>query len=287
MNHNQVIVSINGKIVSPAEASISVLDSGLLAGLGVFETLLAEDKYIFRLREHLARLGNSRIALGLPTNFSAQQIEDFIREALDNFPADSNEKYRRIRVTLTGGNTGAGLWGTEALDGSLIVIIQEHTLPKESEKPSAEIVSSASSLHWLTEHKVISRMALSHPAPSHSSQNFQILYHQLVGVTEFGFASLFVRKGKMVVTSPDKDVFPGICRAGIIKDWPAIAPEYELKKQKLETADLLNADEVIGVNSLRTAFSIFSLKDNTGSPKSVTFPKPILTPELRAFLLNH
>ncbi len=295
MNTSQVIVSINGELVPSAKASVSVLDSGVLAGLGVFETVLAENNHIFRLREHLARLENSRKELGFSTRFSIRQIEEFIREALDCFPLDSFGKYRRIRITLTGGNTGAELWGKEAIDGSLIIIIQEHTLTEESTNLSAEIVSSATSLHWLTQHKVISRMALSHPASSQSGRKLQILYHPLVGVTEFSFASLFVRKGELVITSPDKDVFPGICRARIIKDWYSIAPEFELRQQKLEIDDLLDADEVIGVNSLRAAFPVFEIADTTdenlSSRKSAVCSKPLLAPiltsQLRDFLLNH
>jgi branched-subunit amino acid aminotransferase/4-amino-4-deoxychorismate lyase len=289
MSANRVIVSINGRIVPSAEASISVLDTGLLAGFGVFETMLAEDNYVFRLAEHLSRLEKSCKATGLPLKFTERQMEEFIREALESFPTDCHSKYRRMRLVLTGGNTGSGLWGEEAFDGSFIIVIQEHTLPEDLANLTAEIVASETPLHWLAGHKVLSRMMFSHPTPTktESRKTLQILYHPQAGITEFSVASLFIRKGQQVITSPDKRVFPGICRDSIIKRWSSIAPKFSLQKRVIEISDMLEADEVIGVNSLRAAFAISELTDNTDSDsRHVAYPNPILSSTLRSFLLN-
>ncbi len=150
---NSPVVSLNGQIVSPASASISIFDSAVLAGCGVFETMLADGNYVYRQGQHLRRLERSTKALGIATRFDSNRIAEILSATLGHFNnqyaeksiAESN-RYRRIRVTLTGGNSGEGLWGAqttpEPLPGSLIVIVQSHILPDESVVSPAEVLYS-------------------------------------------------------------------------------------------------------------------------------------------------
>ncbi len=287
-----IVISIDGQIVTGDEASISILDSGLLSGYGVFETMLAEGDLVFRLGEHLARFEKSCLALGLIPKYSSNQIEEFIGEALGR----NQDGYKRIRVMLTGGNSGDGLWGDESIDNRLVIIVREHSLSRGIVRPKAEVVYSATSLHWLAKHKTLSRMLYSHPTPEFAqvrgknSKSLQILYHPSIGVTEFSSASLFVRQSENVVTAFSEDVFLGICRAEIIKNWRALVPEFKLEIRKVELSDLFAADEVIGVNSLRGAFAVSELNDNTGesfaSTNPISYSKPVLSLKLHDFLLT-
>ncbi|MGB3099876.1 MAG: aminotransferase class IV [Solirubrobacterales bacterium] len=59
-------VSIDGQLLDPGEASISVLDDGLLRGDGVFEAIKLYDGHPFRLDAHLDRLARSAAAIDLP-----------------------------------------------------------------------------------------------------------------------------------------------------------------------------------------------------------------------------
>ena len=68
-----VLASVDGRISSPAEATISILDEGLVRGDGAFEVLKLYGDHPFRLVAHLDRLGRSAAAIEL----------DFDREALE------------------------------------------------------------------------------------------------------------------------------------------------------------------------------------------------------------
>ena len=58
-------VWIGGEIVEGAEARIPVTDHGLLYGDGIFEGLRVYAGAIFRLPDHLRRLGVAARALGI------------------------------------------------------------------------------------------------------------------------------------------------------------------------------------------------------------------------------
>ena len=68
-----VLASVDGRISSPAEATISILDEGLVRGDGAFEVLKLYGGQPFRRAAHLDRHGRSAAALEL----------DFDREALE------------------------------------------------------------------------------------------------------------------------------------------------------------------------------------------------------------
>ena len=67
-------VWLDGKIVNRSEASISVLDHGLLYGDGVFEGLRILNRRVFRLADHLRRLELSAMAIGLTIPWYAIEV---------------------------------------------------------------------------------------------------------------------------------------------------------------------------------------------------------------------
>ena len=58
-------VWLDGVLVAPHEASLSVFDHGITVGDGVFETLKVTGGVPFALRRHIARLARSAAGLGL------------------------------------------------------------------------------------------------------------------------------------------------------------------------------------------------------------------------------
>ena len=70
-----VLASVDGRISSPAEATISILDEGLVRGDGAFEVLKLYDGHPFRLTAHLDRLGRSAAAIELGFDREALEAE--------------------------------------------------------------------------------------------------------------------------------------------------------------------------------------------------------------------
>lgn len=97
-------VWVNGAIVAPGDATVSVFDHGFTVGDGVFETLKTIDGVPFAVRRHLGRLrsGAERLGLDVPLPDPA------LRAVIDEVVAATGLASARLRITLTGGVGGAG-----------------------------------------------------------------------------------------------------------------------------------------------------------------------------------
>ncbi|GII88030.1 4-amino-4-deoxychorismate lyase [Sphaerisporangium siamense] len=99
-----VPVWVNGDLVDPAQASVSVFDHGLMVGDGVFETIKCVNGESFALTRHLDRLALSAERMGLPAPDLAA-IAGGVRACLAAAPP---WPLGRIRVTYTSGNGPLG-----------------------------------------------------------------------------------------------------------------------------------------------------------------------------------
>jgi branched-chain amino acid aminotransferase len=99
-----VPVWVNGELIDPAQAAVSVFDHGLMVGDGVFETIKCVNGESFALTRHLDRLMLSAERLGLPAPDVAA-IADGIRACLAAAPP---WPLGRIRVTYTSGSGPLG-----------------------------------------------------------------------------------------------------------------------------------------------------------------------------------
>ena len=92
------LVYLNGRLVEPASATVSVLDHGLVVGDGVFETVLVLDGRPFALARHLERLTASATGLGI-----ALPARDELVSAVLAVVATLEAPRGRLRITATSG----------------------------------------------------------------------------------------------------------------------------------------------------------------------------------------
>jgi branched-chain amino acid aminotransferase len=111
-------VWINGSLVGPDEAHVSVFDHGLTVGDGVFETLKVVDGQAFAATRHLERLERSAVGLGLDVPLGA----DKLRAVMDEVIAAAGPTAGRMRITLTGGPAPLGS-GRGDQGPTLIVVV--------------------------------------------------------------------------------------------------------------------------------------------------------------------
>lgn len=118
------LVSIDGSILTPEEATVSVFDRGFLYGDSVFEVFRTYGGVPFGFVEHMARLGRSAARALIPLPVSLEQFSREIEETID--ATDNDETY--VRVVLTRG-VGAALGLSPSLGRKPLRVVMAMDLP--------------------------------------------------------------------------------------------------------------------------------------------------------------
>ncbi|MBI5237510.1 MAG: aminotransferase class IV, partial [Deltaproteobacteria bacterium] len=115
---------VNNRLVSEEKATVSVFDRGLNYGHGVFETIKAIDGKAAYLKEHLDRLKNGALAIGIKKGSLRNLFDDIRNNMLQRLlkanGLGTGQSY--IRITITSGKD----YGTHLLSKNLkptIIII--------------------------------------------------------------------------------------------------------------------------------------------------------------------
>src|SRR5512138_956099 len=127
------LVNVDGALVDPSRATVSVFDRGFLYGDSVYEVVRTYGGRTFEADAHLARLAHSagRIALELPWDArrTRAELERTLEAARGGDPPDPHaapwnvgEQYARIVMTRGAGELG--LDPALAVDPRAIVIVQ-------------------------------------------------------------------------------------------------------------------------------------------------------------------
>ncbi|MEZ0075430.1 aminotransferase class IV [Planotetraspora sp. GP83] len=117
-----VPIWVNGDLIEPGKAVVSVFDHGLMVGDGVFETIKVVEGESFALTRHLDRLALSAKRVDLPEPDLAS-IADGVRKTLAAAP---KWPLGRIRVTYTSGPGPLGSdRGSEGTTAFIIVAEQK------------------------------------------------------------------------------------------------------------------------------------------------------------------
>lgn len=133
-------IYINGKLVAPADAKISIFDHGALYGDGIFEGLRIYGGKVFRLEEHITRLYESAKAIWLeiPIGYEAmcQAVKDTVRAN------GLSEGY--VRLIVTRGEGTLSLDANLCKDPQVIIIADTIALyPRELYEQGLEIVTAS------------------------------------------------------------------------------------------------------------------------------------------------
>ena len=112
-------VSVNGVIVEPEDARISVFDRGFLFGESIFETLRVYRGAPFAFEEHLTRFFRSGEKISLGLSWGAERIRADCQAVLKE--AGLEEAY--MRIIATQGSGPIGLAPSEVEEPQLIVIV--------------------------------------------------------------------------------------------------------------------------------------------------------------------
>lgn len=261
-------VWLNGSFVDETEAGVSVRDTGLLHGIGVFTTMRAKAGEIVRIDRHLQRIRESCETLFIPLLPKDGVIADAAAELLQrNQLADA-----RMRLTVTRGVTQPDpLHGVRVDPTTLLTATQYEPYPAELfEKGMTVAVIDEYKLNPYdvqAGHKTVNYMSrlnsLNHAVKQGAGEALWFNVHNYL---QSGcVANVFLVKGGTLLTPPTNtdlhdevvraitpyaksNVLPGITRGAVIER--AKGAGIEVVTRGLTITDLLEADEVFLTNSI-------------------------------------
>lgn len=237
---------IDGRIVSPDEARISVLDHGLLYGDGVFEGIRLYGRRVFRLDDHLARLAHGASILGIALPGGVERLREIVLETARAFGRD--EGY--VRLLVTRGVGALGVDPTSCSDPAIVCIADEVRLfaadklatgldlvTASGRRPGPDVLDPrVKSLNYLNS-------VLAKQEARRQGADDALLLNAQGHVAEASVANVFVvRRGAIATPPPTDGGLEGITRDTVLK--LAAAAGIPASERTLGRADVLMADEV-------------------------------------------
>lgn len=268
-------IYINGEYFSKDDAKISVYDHGLLYGDGVFEGMRIYSGKVFRLQQHLMRLWESAISIGLVIPITPEQMTKDVNQTVSNNRLDDGY----IRLVVTRGSGSLGLDPNRCADPQVIIIADKITLyPDELYQNGLELVTAATirnhpaalssrikSLNYL--NNIMAKME----GMNAGCVEALMLNHK-GEVAECTGDNIFIVKGGQLITPPiDAGILEGITRNAVLE--LAAEAEIDACEVPLSRHDIYTADECFLTGSAAEVIAAVKLDGRTignGKPGPVT-----------------
>lgn len=268
MYYNEdTILFLNGKFVKAADAKVDLYSQTMHYGYGVFEGIRAYDTIhgtkIFKPHEHFNRLKNSCDLIGIPMNYSAEELTQVTYQVLDKNHL-SNAYVRPLvfcspNMSLTAPKEvsvmiAAWDWGKYFSSTSLKVCISSFQRPN----PNSLKVEAKATGHYV--NSVLATMEA-------KKRGFdEALMLDMNGfVAEGPGANFFFEKDGTLVTPPTGSILPGITRDTVLH----ICRELEIpvEERHFSPEELFGADSAFFCGTAAEITAIESID-------AYAFPKP-------------
>lgn len=238
-------ISIDGHLCSKANATISVMDHGLLYGDGVFEGLRFYEGEIYKLDAHLDRLLDSARAISLQIPLQRQEILIALAETV----LASGQANGYIRLLVTRGEGSLGLDPASCVRPRIIIIVDELAMvnPAVLAQGATLIISSVrrlradqidsriKSLNYL--NQILARLEANAAGADEA-----VMLNDQGRIAEGTADNIFIVKNGQLLTPPlSEGSLAGITRSAILRC--AQQTGIEVQEVPLSAYDLYTADE--------------------------------------------
>ena len=259
-----VVVSIDGVLVAPAEARISVFDRGLLYGDGCFEVLRTWDGVARDLEAHLDRLLETARFLALKTT-DRTNLEDIVCRTI----AAAGRGDHRIRIVLTRGPGGLGQRFAELGQGHSIVIVEP--LPVQPSEVTLATVDWPLPGGRGRGHKTLAYLdhVIAHELARAAGADEGVRLDPGGHVVEGATCNLFlVIAGTVVTPAVELGALPGIVRARVLG--LCARADIATQERAVSVRELHDADELFVTSSLRGVVAVTGLDNDRFSAGPLT-----------------
>ncbi len=239
-------VWIEGEIVEGAQARIPVTDHGLLYGDGIFEGLRVYAGAIFRLPDHLRRLGAAARALGIEIPGGLAGVEEILLATARAYGRP--DAY--IRLLVTRGDGALGVDPTLCESPRIVCIVDEVRLYTDSKQRSGIDLVTASQRRPspdVLDPRIKSLNYLNSVLAKREARlrgaDEALLLNAAGCVAEASVANVFcVRRGVLRTPPVTDGALEGITRASLLEIAEAMKLPYRV--ETLGRFDLFDSEEV-------------------------------------------
>ncbi len=253
-------VHLNGEFVDASSARVSVYDGGWLHGAGLFETMRAENRCVFRLESHLDRLSRSAEKLLVPVPSEKLPTPSTLAELLDR----NGLRDARVRLTVSAGSVH-GERGTGAADFTVCATASAiSSYPHDFYERGVHVAICTfrvSPSDPLAGHKTTSYLPrLLALRDAQQARCVEALWFTTANrLAEGSISSVWIVRDGVLKTPPlDTPVLPGIARGVVLE----LAKEIgiEARSCPLTIDDLLDADEVLLTNAIMQVLPVIRVE---------------------------
>jgi len=262
------LANIDGTLLAPAEARISVLDRGFLSGDQVYEVLRTYGLRPFELDAHLARLARSAARIALPLPWDGERTAREVARTLagargvappaeGEAPWNRNERTVRVVMTRGAGEAGAAL-GVDPGPRAIVLVQPLRGPPASAYREGVRcILARARAPRGDPQAKTGRHLAeaVAGEEARAAGAHEALLVDGRGLVTEGASSSLFVVKAGRIETPPlDVGILAGVTRHLVLG--LARRAGIEVAELPLETQDLAEADEIFITSTTREVLPV-------------------------------
>ncbi|HEV8360725.1 MAG TPA: aminotransferase class IV [Candidatus Thermoplasmatota archaeon] len=215
-------VWLNGALCEAADARVSALDRGLLYGDGLFESLRCFAGQPFLLGQHLERLAAAAAELELDLDLPPRKV---LEEAVGALLAANGlaRADARVRVTVTRGAGGEGLWPRDAPAPTVLITAEPVALPPWLEAGGG--ASAVTSAHRVASGRAHAKSTsfqvhvLAKREAARAGAWEAILRNDRGDVAEGATSNVFVlaHDGALATPPPEAGILLGLTRAVVLR----------------------------------------------------------------------
>ena len=258
--NKNILIYVDGKLMSRDEAKVSVYDSGFMMGDGVWEGIrLYNNKWLF-LDEHIHRLYEGAKAIDLDINLTKDQLKNAL---FDTQKINKMIDRAHARVMITRGIKSKPFQRPSySLDGPTIVIIMEHSEDNIKREPiTLATVSQIRGNPMVQDPKLNSHSKLNCILACIQAEKAgadeALMLDPLGFVSTTNSCNFFIVKGSEVWTSTGDYCMNGITRKKIIEICKL--NQISIYEKNFSLVDIYSADEAFITGTLGSLVSVKSI----------------------------